>query len=294
MQLTFRKVTPEDAVWAAPLMTASGKYGCEFSFATTYMWSDYYNVTIAEYNGAVLLRSDSGSIPSFLVPVGISLEKGVELLSTYAKSEGFPLRLHGVDEETLTALNTLYPEQFRVQTNQGDYDYLYETEQLATLPGKAYHGKKNHISAFSRQHDWHYEPLTDENADEVVALSQAWCREKGGCKDAGLSSERCAIRRLLRYREMLSVCGGLIRVDGNAVAFTLGSPVNAEVFDVQVEKALSAYAGAYAVINREFAKTLTAYRYLNRENDMGIEGLRRAKESYHPAIVLKKYACEWV
>ncbi len=294
MQLEFRELLPEDAAWAAPLMTASGRMGCEYSYTTAYMWSRFYNVRLARAGNALFLRSDSGDIPSFLMPIGLPLKDGVERLRAYTAEQGVPLRLHGLDEETCERLRALYPDQLRYDTNDGDYDYLYDTEALATLPGKAYHGKKNHVSAFSRKYAWQYEPLCDNNLEEVVALSHEWCREKGDCADAGLQSERCAIRRLLNYREQLSVVGGLIRVDGKAVAFTLGSPINETVFDVHVEKALSAYAGAYAVINREFAKTLTHYRYLNRENDMGIEGLRRAKQSYRPAIVLKKYTCEWL
>ncbi len=292
MQLEFRELLPEDAAWAAPLMTACGRMGCEYSYTTAYMWSRHYNVRIARAGDALFLRSDSGKTPSFLMPIGMPLKDGVELLRAYTDTLGVPLRLHGIDEETLERLCALYPDRVRFDSNDGDYDYIYRTEDLANLIGNAYHGKKNHINAFSRKHDWRYEPLADTNVDEVEALSLAWCREKGECKDASLASERCAIRRLLKHRETLSVVGGLIRVDGKAVAFTLGSPINESVFDIHVEKALSAYAGAYAVINREFAKTLTRYPYLNRENDMGIEGLRRAKASYRPAILLKKYTCE--
>lgn len=294
MQVEFRELLPEDAAWVAPLMTASGRMGCEYSYTTAYMWSRHYEVRIARAGNAVLLRSDSGKLPSFLAPVGVPLEEGVALLRAYTDTLGVPLRLHGIDEATRERLCALYPDRLRFQSNDGDYDYIYRTEDLATLPGNTYHSKKNHISAFSRKHDWQYEPLRDTTVEEVEALSYEWCREKGDCADAGLRSERCAIRRLLKYREQLSVIGGLIRVDGKAVAFTLGSPINESVFDVHVEKALSEYSGAYAVINREFAKTLTAYPYLNRENDMGIPGLRRAKESYRPAIVLKKYTCEWL
>ena len=292
MQLEFRALTPEDAVWAAPLMRASGRMGCEYAYTTAYMWSEYYRVTMARYGEALLLRSDAGDIPSFLVPVGIPLDEGVELLRDIARQEGVPLHMHGVDEEIREQLLLLYPDRVHFETHDGDFDYVYESELLATLPGPSYHSKRNHISSFTRDHDWTFEPLCDENADEMVEVSRLWCAEKGACADAGLASERCAIRRLIRHRHALSVDGGLIRAGGKAVAFTLGSPINDAVFDIHVEKALSAYAGAYAVINREFAKTLTDYRYLNRENDMGVPGLRRAKESYRPAILLKKYTCE--
>lgn len=292
MQLEFRELLPEDAVWAAPLMTASGHMGCEYSYTTAYMWSRYYNVCIARAGNAVLLRSDSDGVSSFLLPIGVPLEEGIAVLRTYTQAEGVSLRLHGIDEEARAHLTKLYCDRVQFKSNDGDYDYIYRTADLATLPGNTYHSKKNHISAFSRKHDWRYEPLCDDNIGDVETLSYEWCREKGDCQDAGLASERCAIRRLLKHRDQLSVVGGLIRVNEKAVAFTLGSPINDTVFDVHVEKALSEYGGAYAVINREFAKTLMMYPYLNRENDMGIPGLRRAKESYRPAIVLKKYTCE--
>lgn len=294
MCIDFRELKPEDAAWAAPIMTASGKMGCEFSYTTAYMWSQFYNVRIARVGDAVLLCSEADSIPSFLPPIGVSLSEGITLLRTYTEERAVPLRLHGVDEDTRAALCALYPDRVRFEEHDGDFDYVYETQALATLQGNTYHSKKNHISAFTRQHNWRYEPLTDMNAADALAVSSQWCQEKGSCADAGLSSEKCAIRRLLEYRETLSVSGGLVYVDDKPVAFTLGSPINNDVFDVHVEKALSAYAGAYAVINREFAKTLTAYRYLNRENDMGIPGLRRAKQSYRPAILLKKYTCEFI
>ncbi len=295
MGIEFRELTVEDAAWAAPILQASGKMGCEYSYTTVYMWSRFYDARIARVEDAVFLCGGATSArPSFLPPVGMPLEKGVTLLRAYTNERGIPLVLHGVDDDTRLQLSALYADHVRFETHDEDYDYVYSTEALAALPGNTYHSKKNHISSFTRKHMWRYEPLTDANAADALEVSVQWCREKGNCTDDGLSSERCAIRRLLKHREALSVLGGLVYVDEKPVAFTLGSPINHEVFDVHVEKALSAYAGAYAVINREFAKTLTAYRYLNRENDMGIPGLRRAKESYRPVILLKKYTCEFI
>lgn len=139
---------------------------------------------------------------------------------------------------------------------------------------------------------WTYEPLDDGNTEDVIELSREWCRQKGNCEDRGLKSERCAIREALGLRRELGIVGGLIRVDGKAIAFTFGSPINRETFDVHVEKALPDYGAAYTVINREFvSRELRDYRYINRENDLGLDGLRRAKQSYHPAILLEKYVC---
>ncbi len=286
MSFEFRALRPEDGVWATPLLAASGRDCCEYSFTTAYMWGEHYGVRAAHVGNVLVM----GSERSFLPPVGDGWEEVLERLRADALAVGHPLRLHSVDEALLQRLKALYPGRVHAEESPDDFDYLYRTEDLATLPGKAYHSKKNHISAFSRAHEWHFEPLSEDNVEDMVRLSEEWCEEKGGCSHS-LRDEQCAIKRILRTPALFSLSGGLIRVEGKAVAFTLGSPINERVFDIHVEKALSAFSGAYAVINREFAKTLTVYEYLNRENDMGIPGLRRAKESYRPAILLKKYLC---
>ena len=291
MSFEFRELVPEDAAWAAPILFASGRNICEYSFTTAYMWSRHYGVTIARAGNLPLLRSEHEGRYSYLTPVGEGADEVLQALRREAVEQGEPLRLHSVDEETLTRLKTLFPGRVHTEELRDDFDYVYRTADLASLPGKAYHSKKNHISAFTRNHAWTYEPLSADNAEEMAALSREWCLEKGGCSHS-LDAEACAIRRVLKSPEVFSLSGGMVRVDGRPVAFALGSPINERVFDIHVEKALSAFSGAYAVINREFAATLTEYEFLNRENDMGIEGLRRAKLSYKPAEILAKYYCE--
>lgn len=286
-KLEFRRPAPDDAVWAAPMLKKTGRMGCEYSYTTLYMWRELYDVRIARADDYLFVSAGSGVATTFLPPVGPSLNEGMRILRAYAESIDIPLRLHGVDEELLSVLEGVGDKQEHPE----DHDYLYRTEDLATLPGNAYHSKKNHISRFSRNFDWCYESITEKNLPDVLTMARRWCAEKGTCRDRGLRTEQCAIRELLNDRQRFSVIGGLIRVDGEVAAFTFGSPINSRVFDIHVEKALSDYPGAYAVINREFASRLTAYEYLNRENDMGIEGLRRAKESYRPAFLLKKYHC---
>lgn len=288
--LAFRELTVQDTKWATPMLQASSRIGCEYSYTTLYMWRKFYHVKLAK-QGAFLFFSSGEKTPSFLPPIGPSLQEGMELLKAHTTALNIPLHLHGVDEKTYLALSALYPARITKEERPEDFDYLYKSKDLAELSGKAYHGKRNHIAAFSRKYDWQYETLCDDNVNDIRELSKQWCKEKGDCQDRGLQQETCAIQEVLHHRRELSLNGGLIRVAGKAVAFTLGSPINDRVYDIHVEKALSEYATAYTVINREFAKTLTEYDYLNRENDMGIEGLRRAKQSYRPSIHLKKLSC---
>lgn len=290
---TFHVPTVEDAAWAIPILTSSEAMGCEFSFATQYMWRNHYHTRIAQADGYFFACSGEGDECSFLPPVGPSFEEGVERLAEYVKGESTVLRLHSVTEEQLVRLREIYGERLHYQEHRDGFDYIYRSSDLAHLPGKDYHSKKNHISAFSRKYEWQYEPLTDDTAEAVLSLVNQWCAERGSCQNDSVKQERCGVRELLKNRKAFGVQGGLLRVDGNVVAATFGSPINHRVFDVHIEKALSAYSGAYAVINREFALRLTdQYEYLNREDDMGIEGLRKAKLSYRPAILLKKFSCE--
>lgn len=290
MSFEFRELMPTDAVWAVPQLTTAGRQTCEYSFTTTYMWSAYYNVRVAQTPSSPIFCSEYNGRRSYLPPVGETQNELLLALRERETSRGSELHLHSVDEETLMRLQTVFPARVHAKESEDDFDYLYRTEDLATLRGRAYHSKKNHIAAFSRAHDWSFELLDEHNMPEILQLSREWCEEKGGCVNS-LQAEQCAIRRVLKDPAQFSLSGGLVRVEGRPVAFTLGSPISDTVFDIHVEKALSAFSGAYAVINREFAATLTAYEFVNRENDMGIEGLRRAKLSYRPVAVLKKYSC---
>lgn len=291
--LEFRTPTLEDAAWAAPILRAGNFQACEFSFTTIFMWRNYYHNRIARL-GDTIFSSSGDTEPVYLLPAGGDLRQGIALLREWQHAKGEPLLLFGADEENKARIEGWFPGVFAWQPSPNDFDYLYNTQDLVDLSGKKYHAKRNHIAAFSAAYDWRYEPITEQNTEEVIAMTKEWCRLRGNCEDPGLRNENCAIREALRNREALSLKGGLIRVGGDGgkvVAMTMGSPISDEVFDIHVEKALPDYATAYSVINREFAAHEIAGKYalINRENDLGIEGLRRAKKSYQPVRILEKY-----
>ena len=150
----------------------------------------------------------------------------------------------------------------------------------------------NHISAFSKKYDWHYESISESNIAAVKESARLWYGENTDKMNETMLCEQKGIELMLDNMQRLSIRGGAIFVDGKVVAFCLGSPINPTCFDTHIEKALSEYSGAYAVINREFAKNeLSYYKYINREDDLGLEGLRKAKLSYKPSILLKKFEC---
>ncbi len=289
--LSFHEPRLEDADWMVPLLRGCGNKACEYSFTTIFMWRKYYENQVAHSGEYLFLKAGHGTNSTYMLPVGGNLREGVSILLDHCREEGYPLRLFGAEEPDIRRLSEWFPGRFHYELSPGDFDYIYRQTDLALLAGKKYHGKRNHIAGFSKQYAWTYEPIDDGNAEEAADMATEWCKGKGNCADRGLKSENCAIREALRHRAALSLEGGLIRVEGKVTAFALGSPINNEVFDIHVEKALPAYKGAYAVINREFAARLGAYPLLNRENDLNVEGLRKAKQSYHPALLLEKYLC---
>lgn len=290
--LHFHEPALEDASWAVPLLREAQKDACEYSFTTIYMWRKYYENQIAHTGRHLFLKAGHGADSTYMMPVGGDIREGVSLLLEHCRQEGYPLRLFGAEKEDTEALSAWFPGRFSYEASPGDFDYLYRQSDLADLAGKKYHGKRNHIAGFSKAYSWTYEPIDGTNAREAADMATEWCKGKGNCADKGLLSENCAIREALNHRQELSLTGGLLRVDGKVVAFTLGSPIHDGVFDIHVEKALPEYKGAYAVINREFAtRALSAYPLINRENDLNIEGLRKAKLSYYPAVLLEKYMC---
>lgn len=289
-RLQFQQISLEDAAWAVPLLQNSGLTGCEFSFSTLYMWRQYGRNSWARAGDTVFFRSDAPDM-TFSPPVGGDFAEGVELLRRYARDQGAPLRLYGSAENLADRLERAFPGQFTMRLSEPDFDYIYSREALAALPGKKYHGKRGHVAAFSKRYEWQYEEIDDRNLPDVLEMAQAWYQSREPM-NASLRAEQQSLGDVLRHREALDVRGGLIRVDGEVAAFTFGSPVSPHEFDIQVEKALPAYPGAYAVINKEFAaRALDGFEWINRENDMGLEGLRKAKQSYHPARLIQKYIC---
>ncbi len=288
--LHIRPLTLEDAAWGVELLQSRGFNGCEFVFATLFMWRDFNRNRLVEFGDSLFFSSED-PVLTFSAPVKGDFKAGIEALSAYTRELGVDLQFYGSRENLVEELEATFPGRFEIIPSPPDFDYLYRTADLATLPGKAYHSKRNHIAGFSKKFPWQYEPITDENLAEVVEMAERWYSRREPLTEE-LQAERENLPVMLKNRELLHIKGGLIRVDDRVVAFTFGAPVSGVEFDVQVEKALVEYPGAYTVINREFAsRELTEYTYINRENDVGLSGLQQAKRSYHPVALIEKFIC---
>ena len=208
------------------------------------------------------------------------------------EEQSVPFHIHLVLEQDFELLESWYPAKFQIEYNRDLADYVYETEKLTTLAGKKLHGKRNHINKFKENNpDWVYEPINTENAEECFQMALKW-REEMQCEiDVEKRDEMCVTLNSLRLLEELKLKGGLLRAkpQGEVIAFTIGEPLNPDTFVVHIEKAYAWIQGAYPMINQQFVThTAQGYQFVNREEDTGSEGLRKAKLSYRPAFLVQK------
>ncbi len=287
--LKFKKVEIGDISVFKKYIGFSGELSCESAFVNLLIWESAYNNMWAQEDGQLIIKSGKGEDSSYRLPFGNDFLRGIELVREYS-GEKYP-DFWVQEGARLDNFKAHFGDKYIFEENRDAFDYIYLREDLANLSGKKYHSKRNHISAFSKKQDWVFRPITAENTGDVKLCAEKWYKENTDREDKYLRCERCGVETILDNMELLGVRGGAVYVGENVVAFTLGSKISGEIFDIHIEKALNDYAEAYTVINREFARTLTEYKYINREDDMGLEGLRKAKLSYKPAILLKKYAC---
>ena len=209
----------------------------------------------------------------------------------YSAQRNVPFQMYNVTPEYYAQLEEWYPGRFQIEDVRDDADYVYESEKLATLSGKKLHGKRNHINKFKATYEgrWSYEKMTRDNVEDCFQMALKW-REENGCEeDSEKRSEMCVTLNSLRLLEELELTGGVLRIDDEVVAFTIGEPICKDTFVVHIEKAFADVQGAYPMINQQFVEhECMNYRYINREEDTGSEGLRKAKLSYRPAFMVEK------
>jgi len=292
----FKPVTLGDKEWIQPLLDMSGFQSEEYNFSFIYIWREVFDYQAARHGDRLLLKA-GGKRPSYLFPAGSGDPvPAIEALKEDAQANGASLRFHTVLAEQVKLLETLYPGQFTFSPLTDFFDYIYDAQSLITLQGKKLHSKRNHINRFKEMNpDWTYEAITPENMPEVIAMSEEWCRVNECHSTQTGHDEACAVHRALTDFFSLGMDGGLVRTGGRVVAFSMGERLNADTYLVHIEKAFSEVQGAYTIINQEFAaRHCEGYLYINREDDSGQPGLRKAKLSYRPVFQVEKYAAKYL
>lgn len=286
--LDFRKAKISDRDAICEILKKSPCRSMEYNFTLLFMWQNQYGIEFATDEDMLYIRA--GRInKAYLFPCGEGdLKAATDKLFEIC---GYGLSFYSLNEEQKIFLEKEYPGRFSFSENRNAGDYVYLTESLASLKGKKLSSKRNHINRFETEHpDWQYEPITSDNLSEVMKMHGLWCEAQDIEARKGLAEETEAVKTVLENYDALSLSGGLIRIDGRVVAFSVGDKLNGDTFLVHIEKAFSEINGAYPIINREFVRhNCMNFRFVNREDDAADEGLRRAKLSYQPYEIIKKY-----
>jgi hypothetical protein len=288
--IDFRDPQLQDKPRADEIFYKLNYLGCEYSFGNVYIWRKNYKTKIAFIDDFMLIRATYGKDTMYLFPAGIGDTKGkIELMRQDAEQNRLEFALSGLTPDIIEQLETLYPNQFEYIPLRDSFDYVYKTEDLIDLAGKKYHSKRNHISRFMDLGQWSFEDINDENLAECKKMSDEWCIMNECSEDSALRAEACAVREAFCNYNELGFTGGLLKLDERIIAFSIGERLGKNNFVVHIEKAFYNVNGAYTMINQQFAQHYyDGFTYVNREEDMGIEGLRKSKSSYYPTILLEK------
>ncbi len=289
--LTFQTPTIEDRAWLQPLLRAANIPLCSYSFSTLICWQSVYGQEVARLGERVIIRARNSEGMVYLWPCGTGeLAPALLAMEADAAEQGLPFQLVGVTEALLPALQEVFPGRVTVLERRDNYDYQYEVDRLAELPGKKLHAKRNQIRpVYDRCPEAKFLPLTEADVEDCLALDRLWYEEhRERAEDAetirSLDQERGAMELAVRNCAALGMDGGVIRCGGEVLAYTLGTLLHETVYDVQFERAKADFQGAFPVINREFARFIRdkypTVAYIDREEDLGNPGLRKAKLSY--------------
>ena len=296
--LKFRPVYADDYEKAFPIMFETGYQSTESSFIVLHAWCNLYGGEICIDDKTVFIRSKrKDGHYSYLPPLGGDMKEGLLKIFETEKKSGEELRLHSVTERMREKMEEAFPGEFEYTERRNSSDYIYLRENLATLAGKKMHQKRNHFNKFIKNFEgrYSYSNMTEEDIPDVLAFQQKWismASEKDGMDV--LEYETTVIEKLLSFFDRFELRGGVLRVDGEICAYCLGAKISEDTVDVMVEKGDYAYEGVYQAINKFFAENNCGdVMFINREEDMGIEGLRRAKLSYNPEYILMKYGAIW-
>lgn len=293
--LDFRKPVVDDKQWVDECLKYVNSFNCEYTFGNIFVWSTAYRTKICRYKDFLMCRWGKDSEFMYSLPIGKGdFKDAVNQIILDAESNGVTPVIYGVTSNYKKLLDEHFDGKFNYKFDEGYNDYIYSTEKMANLSGKKYHSKRNHITNFKKNNpDWTFEILNENNIPECIDLHTKWINNHADDEDYSFEFE--AVLTAFEHYGKLGFTGGLIRVQGEVIAFTFGERHSDELFVTHFEKAPADVQGAYTIINQEFTKNcLMNFEFVNREEDLGLEGLRKAKQSYNPEIFLEKCVAVYV
>jgi len=289
--LSFEKINADNMMQTAKFYNYKISRTSDYTVGGIYMWREFYDTSFAIYEDMIFYKVKFLDRTSFTYPIGSgSFTKAIEALKEYCKSNDLPLWFCTVPEEVVPILTEEFNGTIPGNPSRDWADYLYRAEDLAQMAGRRYSGQRNHINKFLRLYpNYQYHEMSSENLGRVIDFLKDYQTKFG--KEASLAQEE--FKRALEIMPLIDkfqLPGGFIEVDGEIIAISVGEIIKDTLYS-HIEKANRNYEGAYQMIVREFARhnVTEEVKYINREEDVGDEGLRKSKLSYHPTKLLDKY-----
>lgn len=291
--MNFQRLIPAQKDQYNSLLFACPERGCEYSFANLCLWG---HQKVVFFQGCALIFSHYYGKSVYPYPVGTGDKKAaIEAVLQDAEDRGIPCRITGITAADRDELEQLFPGKFLICPNRDTFDYVYDINDLANLRGRKFQGKRNHFNRFCTDHPDHQVlPLTCDLLPRVKEFVDNWFSQRRKSDPQGdYLLENLAMARAFNHWQELDMEGIVLMDHDEILAITVGSRLSPDTFDIHFEKARDDVSGAYNAVNCHFARYLRLkypeINYLNREDDMGLEGLRSAKLSYRPHHMVEKY-----
>jgi uncharacterized protein len=266
----------------------------ELTFTNLFMWRKKYDFSFRVAHGYLCIIAEPCESEAFaLIPVGPEgdgIHKAIKFIADYFSAKNLNLIFKKTTQKQLEIISKYVTSPENIVYDRDDCDYIYLTNDMIELKGKKYDGKRNHISRFMRENEFEFEIVGEAHIEECRRIMAEWCEERDCSKHKGLYCEKVAVNEMLDNFGALSYQGMIIKVNGRYEAFTTGEKLNADTAVIHIEKAKSSITGLYPYINRQFCDVAwSGTTYINREQDVGVEGIKKAKLSYNPIKLLDKY-----
>lgn len=282
-QITLRDKPFFDAVFAQRPTEISA-----YSFTNIFAWRESQQTELSRIDDHILLINNQNEHISSLEPLGVGSIKPV--VEEMLRRSDRPVIFERISGEAGGEMKDI---GLKVEYDPDNSDYVYAAQDLIELAGRKFDGKRNFIARARSQIEYEYMKMDESVAVECEAFADLWCEHKMCETIEGLRKERCAVNQMLTNFDSLGIVGGAIRAGGAIVAFSLGEKLNDDTLVIHAEKAHTQIDGLYQLINNEFCKAeAQSYKYVNREQDLGIPGLRKAKQSYHPVRLIETFTAK--
>ena len=273
---------------------AENSPSADFCFGNLFIWQNAFCTRSGFIGQRMISRHCLGGKSAYAFPVGSGdLKEAVLAEEMLAKANNESFVITYVTEDQKAQLEEAFPGKFLFRETPEISDYIYDIEKLCTYSGKVLHGKKNHCNRFESEHDWHFEPLTSQLIPYCAEMYNGWEKAHSDNFNAMMGFEEDVIDKSFIFFDRLGFDGGVLFADGEIMGFTIGEKCSNDTYDDHIEKSRADVNGAYPMVCREFSRMIRSkypeIRYINREDDMGLESLRKSKESYKPEFMVKKY-----